>query len=203
MSNLPKYAVDRHVCRSGAMKYENPRPTLIHQRFGNEIITHCDPMSAKNKRRWYQRPWIVVSLATTALLVALIVSVIVSTVIESNRPTFYEKGSDFRLDKLPPSAHDVRFAPVSPFSSLGLTYEFRCTEADYRDWVARIRQKNPDLGEIHIQDFGQQPTIDKSGVIELVPLRDYLISEWRFEDRGIHLVYDPATGRAIRWSHSR
>jgi hypothetical protein len=160
-------------------------------------------MLTKDKRWSYKRPLVLIPLVVAALSVLLVAFAIFSTVIESNRPTYYERGSDFPLDELPPSAHDVRFAPTAAFAPMGTAYEFRCTEAEYLDWVERTRREYPELSEVRTQDSGQHVAIDRSGKAQIVRLRDFLISEWRFEDQGFYLVYDPAAGRAIRWSHSR
>jgi hypothetical protein len=157
----------------------------------------------KAKRRWYKRPLLIIILVVIALPIALIGYTVVSIAIEARRPTYYPKGSDFPLDELPPSAYDVRFAPTAPFAPLGRAYEFRCKEQEYRDWVHRVRLDYPKLGEIRTVESGRHPTIDTAGKVELQSLYNFLISEWRFEDQGLHLVYDRASGRAIRWSHSR
>ena len=157
----------------------------------------------KAKRGWYKRPMVIIILGIVAMPVLLVAFAISSVVFESKRPTYYENGSDFPLDKLPPSAHDVRFSPEVPFSPLGRTYEFRRTEADFRDWVERSRHRFPKLSVVQTQDQAFHATIDRSGNVELELLRNFLVSKWTLGDQGFYLVYDPATGRAIRWSHSR
>ena len=142
-------------------------------------------------------------LIPLTLIVALIGFTFIQSRIESNRPTYYAKGEDFSLDDLPLSAHDVRFVGTAPFSPWGRAYEFKCTEQDYRLWVAQTRKEHPKLSEIRNEDSAFLPTITKEGKIKDQRISDVLISDWTFQDQGFYLVYDKKASRAIRWSHSR
>ena len=123
--------------------------------------------------------------------------------IEQNHPTYYEKGSDFHLDDLPCTAHDVRFMPAGGLGPWGRAYEFQCSETDYRSWVAQKRRQHPELCQIREEARDHLPAITKDGRVEFKLVEDFLISDWRFEDQGYYLVYDRKDGRAITWSHSR
>lgn len=127
---------------------------------------------------------------------------------EKNRPTYYERGSDFPLDDLPVSAHDVRFSPRMPFAPNGRTYEFKCTESDYREWVRKARLKHPELSEVRIEvrdlfSLRRLPVVARDGTVSEDAVADFLISDWTYTDQGLYYAYDRKGGRAIKWSHSR
>ena len=156
-----------------------------------------------HKRRWYKRPLFIAPLILIGIPVALVTIIATMTTIELNRPRWYENGSDFPLDRLPPSAHDVRFVPSYPFSPVGRSYEFRCTEEDYRQWVEQTRRKLPNLSDIRTEENGIYFSIGRSGAEQQVLLYNVLISDWREDDQSIYLVYNPETGTALRRSSSR
>lgn len=137
------------------------------------------------------------------LLLILIGHDIIVGRIESNRPTYYESGDSFPLDNLPPSAREVHFRNTAAFDAWGRSYEFECTEQDFRDWVAKARNAYPKLSPIRREASYALPVILKDGSIDSKLARDVLISDWTYTDLGQYYVYDPSRGRAITWSHSR
>lgn len=144
-----------------------------------------------------------IPLCVISIPACLIVCLFVEQWIESNRPTYYEHGADFPLDDLPASAHDVRFVQQTSFSPIGCAYEFKCSEEDYRGWVQNTRRTHPKLSNIRLEDWGQHPSISTEGILELEVVKDFLVSDWRFEDQGFYLIFDKKTSRAVRWEHSR
>lgn len=158
------------------------------------------------QRKWYRRPGCLVALVIAALPVMFVAYAIFHDWREANRPTYYEFAKDFTLDELPSSARDIRLCPHTPFSPLGIAYEFKCTEQDYRDWVRQTREKTPELSEIRVGDPLPEPdiaSIARDGTVTWDKNQRCLISDWRFEDQGLYLVYDLEAGKAVRWSHSR
>jgi hypothetical protein len=84
-----------------------------------------------------------------------------------------------------------------------MAYEFQCTEADFRKWVAKARKDNPKLCEIRTESLYSFPTILRDATTGVTTARNVLISEWRYTDSGQYFIYDPSRGRAITWSNSR
>ena len=122
---------------------------------------------------------------------------------EASRPTYYETAHDFPLDELPDSAHDIRFIPAVAFSAWGRSYEFKCTESDFIEWVEEKRISHPKLSPVRRESDEVHPSISKEGIATMDRVEELLISDWNFEDEGLYFVYDLDQGRAIRWSHSR
>ena len=155
------------------------------------------------KRAWYRRKGCLLGVIALIAPFAFVGFLILAAWFESSGPTYYERGSEFPFDKLPASAHDVRLVRSSPFASTGRVYEFTCTEEDFRSWVDATRIENPELGDIKKVEYGTRPFITSNGELEIKPISEFLISEWTFEDQGLHLIYEKKVGRALRWSHSR
>lgn len=122
---------------------------------------------------------------------------------EENLPTYFEYGGSFPIDALPPSSTDVRLYKSAAFAPWGRAYEFRCSEAEYRSWVEMKRRKDPDLSPIRTGKNDMIPTISRSGEISFDRLDVFLVSDWKEQDAGYYLVYDPKNGRAVTWSHTR
>jgi hypothetical protein len=158
------------------------------------------------QRKWSERSGCLILFVVAALPVLFIFYAIFDDWYEANRPTYYEQAEYFPVDDLPSSAKDIRFNPSYPFSAVGRTYEFKCTEQDYRDWVRRKKHKTPKLSEIRLGDPLSEleiASIARDGTVTWNKVGNYLISDWRFEDQGYYLVYDLEAGRAVKWSHSR
>ena len=155
--------------------------------------------------KWYRRAGCLVPLVIVLSPFLLIGYGVLEVWIEKNRPTYYERGSDFPLDDLPASAHDVRFSPSMPFAPSGRTYEFKCTESDYREWARKARLKHPELSELRVVDGNYHflPMVARDGSVSEERVEDLLISDWTYTDQGLYFAYDRKGGRAIRWSHSR
>lgn len=120
-----------------------------------------------------------------------------------NRPTYYARAADCHIKPLPASATDIHFCQPMPFAPLATSYQFTCSEEAYRQWVDETKKDHPELGEIELQDHGVQLRIHPDGSISQDLIGPHLVSEWRHEDQGLHLVYDLKEQRAIRWAHSR
>jgi endogenous inhibitor of DNA gyrase (YacG/DUF329 family) len=158
--------------------------------------------------KWYRRPGRLILLGVVLSPFLFIGYGFLEIWIETNRPTYYEFGRDFPLDDLPASAKDVRFSPHQPFCAEGRTYEFKCTEMDYREWARKARLKHPELSEVRVEESeflrsNRLPTVSKDGVVSEEIVGDYLISDWRYTDQGLYFAYDLKGGRAVKWSHSR
>jgi hypothetical protein len=155
--------------------------------------------------KWYRRAGCLIPLLIVLSPFVLIGYGILEVWIERNRPTYYERGNDFPLDDLPASARDVRFCPSMPFAPSGRTYEFKCTESDYREWVRKARLKLPELSEVRVGNSGSHflPVVSRDGSVSEEIVDDFLISDWTYTDQGLYYAYDLKGGRAIRWSHSR
>jgi hypothetical protein len=148
----------------------------------------------------------VIGVIIASLPLLFIAYAIIHDWYEANRPTYYATAADFPVDDLPASAKDIRYCPHTPFSPLGRTYDFECTEQDYREWVRRTRLKRPELSEISLGDPLREsdfPSVAKDGTVTWIEVERFLISDWRFEDQGSYLLYNLDAGRAIKWSHSR
>lgn len=65
------------------------------------------------------------------------------------------------------------------------------------------RRKDPDLSPIRTGENDMIPTISRSGEISFDRLDVFLVSDWKEQDAGYYLVYDPKNGRAVTWSHTR
>jgi hypothetical protein len=164
--------------------------------------------STIKQSKWYRRTGCLIPLLIVLSPFLLIGYGVLEVWIEKNRPTYYERGSDFPLDDLPASAHDVRFCPSMPFAPSGRTYEFKCTESDYREWARKARLKHPELSEVRVveSDFlssERLPAVARDGTVSEESVTDYLISDWIYTDQGLYFAYDRNGGRAIKWSHSR
>jgi len=149
------------------------------------------------QKKWYQRIGCLIPIILILLLISFI---LIGGWMTSNRATYYASGEDFRIDDLPPTAHDVR---LEQQTFTAPAYEFKCSETDYRNWVSSTRKKHPKLSIIRDEEIGYCVTISRAGVLDNQKLSNILISDWTFEDQGFYLVYDKKTTRAIRWSHSR
>ncbi len=157
---------------------------------------------------WYrERHWVIfipVALVPTFLAVYFIFGYLKIRKEERSRPTFYAARQEFPYEKLPFDAFDIHYVSPGPvFAPIGLAYECKCTEAGYREWVAMMQVKYPEIGDIREEKDGVSFTISARGEMKQVRIGRYLISEWKFEDQGLHLEYNLKTGRAFRWSHSR
>ena len=157
------------------------------------------------KMKSLSRPkWYVVLGASFAIgLVAFVAWVVIQIRFEENLPTYFEHGGSFPVDDLPPTSTDVRLYKSATFAPWGRAYEFKCTEAEYRNWVAKKRTKDSSLSVIRTERNDMIPTINKSGEISFEALDVFLVSDWKEQDSGYYLVYDPKNGRAVTWSHSR
>lgn len=154
------------------------------------------------KRKWYKKKRFLLPIFAIVAAFGFVGFVVFSIWADMNRPTYYERGSDFPFDKLPPSARHVRTTRPVPFAPNSI-YDFECTESDFRLWVEATRRKHPELGIIEESPRGVYPFFDKDGEIDQRVISNCLVSQWTFEDQGLHLVYDQTTGRALRWYHSR
>ena len=171
--------------------------------FDKELKMKSPPLKP---RRWYRRPGCLIRLLFALLPVLFIAFAIIHDWYEANRPTYYERAADFPVDDLPSSAKNIRYCPHTPFSPLGRSYQFECSEQDYREWVRKTRITRPELSDIRAGDPLPEPDIPviaKHGTVTWSKVENYLISDWRFEDQGLYLVYDIEGGRAVRWAHSR
>ena len=167
-----------------------------------------EPTTTIKQPKWYRRAGCLIPLLIVLSPFLLIGYGILEVWIEKNRPTYYERGQDFPLDDLPASAHDVRFCPSMPFAPSGRTYEFKCTESDFREWASKARLKHPELSEVRVErsEFlseNRLPVVSRDGIVSEETVGDYLISDWRYTDQGLYFAYDLKSGRAIKWSHSR
>ncbi|MDA0768182.1 MAG: hypothetical protein O3A92_15345 [Verrucomicrobia bacterium] len=142
-------------------------------------------------------------LAILSIPIGVVAYFAIEVWIEHRRPTYYESAANFPLDDLPTGAHEIRFMPTGSLGPWGRTYEFRCTEDEYLEWVGRTRILSEELGEVREEEWGMHPAIARDGSVELEVVENYLVSDWTFEDQGFYLVYDRKNERAIRWSHSR
>ena len=158
--------------------------------------------------KWYRRAGCLIPLSIILFPTLFVGYGFLEIWIETHRPTHYERGKDFPLDDLPNSGSDVRFSPHMPFSPEGRTYEFKCTESDYREWARKARLKHPKLSEVRVVESdlfssNRLPTVARDGTVTEESVADYLISDWKYSDQGLYFAYDRKGGRAIRWSHSR
>ncbi len=154
--------------------------------------------------KWYRRASCLIPLLIVLSPFLLIGLTLLEVWIEKSRPTFYELGSEFPLDELPGSARDVRFSPSMPFAPMGRTYEFKCTETDYREWARKARLKYPEISEVREEKhYYRVPTVAKDGAVTESIVMDLLIADWTYTDQGLYFAYDRKEGRAIHWSHSR
>jgi hypothetical protein len=94
--------------------------------------------------RWYRRPGCLIVL----LPVILIAYGIFHDWYEANRPTYYEEAKDFPVDDLPTSARDIRYSPKMPLGPGRRSYEFLCSESDFREWARKWRVTEPKLGPV-------------------------------------------------------
>jgi hypothetical protein len=157
----------------------------------------------KQTKPWYKRKRNLIPLGIFLAPFCLILIGILGSWYEASRPSYYERGSEFPLDDLPDSAKDIYFRPRIAFDPWGRTYEFTCTEEEFRSWVDRKRIENPKLSEIRKESNFYCPIISREGSIEMESIDEVLVSDWRFEDQGSFCIYDLSRKRALRWSHSR
>jgi hypothetical protein len=164
-----------------------------------------EPNTTIKQPKWYRRAGCLIPLLIALSPFFLIGYGILEVWIEKNRPTYYERGSDFPLDDLPASARDVLFSPSMPFAPSGRTYEFKCTESDYREWARKARLKHTELSEVRVGNRGSHflPVVSRDGSVSHEIVDDFLISDWTYTDQGLYYAFDLKGGRAIRWSHSR
>ena len=144
-----------------------------------------------------------VPLSIIIVLVIIVGHDIVVSTIEEKRPTYYMNGADFTLDDLPHSARNVHFLNHVSFGAWGRAYEFDCTEKDFMMWASKKREEHPELSPIRTELRYEMPVILKDATVNSIVAREVLISDWRYTDQGLYVVYDRDRGRAITWSHSR
>ena len=156
-------------------------------------------MKSLSRRKLY----VLLGVSFAIGLAVFVAWVVIQIRFEENLPTYFARGSSFPVDELPPTSTDVRLYKSAAFAPWGRAYEFKCTEAEYRNWVERKRRKDSDLSAIRRAQNDMIPTIARSGEISFEALDEFLVSDWKEEDSGYYLVYDPKNGRAVTWSHSR